>query len=52
MPTIGLTEDECTLILIGLEAAHTEIQRTDPNWQNSERCDAINRLEERIKEAE
>jgi hypothetical protein len=41
-----------TLILTALEAAHIEIQRTDPNWQSNERCEAINRLEEKIKEAE
>lgn len=52
MPIIDLDEDECTLILSALEAAHVEIQRTDANWQTNEQAEAINRLEEKIKEAE
>lgn len=51
MPRIDLDEDECMLILSALEDAHVAIQSTDANWQTNERCEAINRLEEKIKEA-
>lgn len=49
--TINLDEDECVLILKALEDRHVYLQ-THPNTGVPNEMEAINRLEERIKEAE
>jgi hypothetical protein len=51
MPTIDFDEDECTLLLIALEDLHVGLQgSTEPD--DLARMEAINQLEEKIKEAE
>lgn len=51
MPTIDFNEDECTLLLVGLENLHVSLQG-GASPDDAERMEAINRLEEKIKEAE
>lgn len=51
MPTIDFDEDECTLLLIALQELHVSLQgSTAPD--DVAQMDAINQLEEKIKEAE
>ena len=51
MPIIDFNEDECTLILSALQDAHVALQGSrDP--EEIDRMEAINELEEKIKEAE
>jgi hypothetical protein len=51
MPTIDFNEDECTLLLIALQEFHVSLQGSRKS-EDVERMDAINQLEEKIKEAE
>lgn len=50
--TIDLSESECTLILKALEDRHVSLQGRETDIDAAEEMEAINRLEERIKEAE
>jgi len=51
MPMIDFDEDECTLLLIALQDLHVSLQGSRKP-DDVERMEAINNLEERIKEAE
>ena len=51
MPIIDFNEDECTLLLIALQDLHVSLQGSQKP-EDVESMEAINRLEERIKEAE
>jgi hypothetical protein len=50
MPLIDFNEDECTLLLVALQELHVDLQRGHP--VDMAQMEAINRLEEKIKEAE
>jgi len=51
MPIIEFDEDECTLLLIALQELHVSLQDSaEPG--DLARMEAINQLEEKIKEAE
>jgi hypothetical protein len=51
MPTIEFDEDECTLMLTALQELHVSLQGSrEP--EEIDRMEAINELEEKIKEAE
>jgi hypothetical protein len=51
MPTIDFNEDECTLLLIALQELHVSLQGSSKP-DDIEQMEAINELEEKIKEAE
>ena len=51
MPVIDFNEDECTLLLIALQELHVSLQGSVES-DDVARMEAINQLEEKIKEAE
>jgi hypothetical protein len=51
MPILDFNEDECTLLLIALQELHVSLQGS-VNPEDVDRMEAINQLEEKIKEAE
>ena len=55
MPIIDFNEDECTLLLLALQELHVDFQRqqsVEVTSDVTEQMEAINRLEEKVKEAE
>lgn len=51
MSLIDFDEDECTLLLIALQDLHVSLQGSK-RPEDEARMEAINELEEKIKEAE